>query len=95
MSGLFYLLGFLYESPQTLHQLRVKLKITEPTIRNSYYHWLKAFPKIFSDFQITFKDRRSLINFKGKTVLQIYSYVKKKRIIELLEKNSVKGDKPQ
>lgn len=82
LSGLFYLLGFLYESPQTLPQLCLKLKCKEPSARNSYYRWLKAFPKIFSDFQMTFEGSRPRLKFKGKTVYEIYSYLKKKRIFE-------------
>jgi transcription initiation factor TFIIIB Brf1 subunit/transcription initiation factor TFIIB len=49
ISGLFYLLGFRYDSEKKQKELAEKLVTTDVTIRASYRKWLETFPELFAD----------------------------------------------
>jgi hypothetical protein len=49
VGGLFYLLGYRYNSIKNQAELADKLGTSDNTIRDSYRGWLKTFPDLFSD----------------------------------------------
>ena len=49
VGGLFYLLGFRFDSVKKQNELASKLGTTDVTIRASYRKWLIAFPDLFVD----------------------------------------------
>jgi transcription initiation factor TFIIIB Brf1 subunit/transcription initiation factor TFIIB len=49
VGGLFYLLGFKYESTKRQRELADKLGTSDVTIRASYRDWLEEFPDMFLD----------------------------------------------
>ncbi len=49
VGGLFYLMGFRYDSVKKQNELADKLGTTDVTIRVSYRKWLTVFPDLFVD----------------------------------------------
>lgn len=63
VGGLFYLLGYRYNSIKNQNELADKLGTTDITIRDSYRTWLKTFPDLFSDVIDKFIDDDQLRHF--------------------------------
>ena len=49
LGGLFYILGFKFNSIKTQREIADFLCTTEDSIRKSYRNWLIAFPQFFTD----------------------------------------------
>jgi hypothetical protein len=51
LGGLFYILGYKFNSIKTRREIADFLYTTEDSIRNSFKNWLIEFPQIFTDFK--------------------------------------------
>ena len=49
VGGLFYLLGYKYDSVKNQKELADRLGTSDVTIRSSYRNWLEEFPDLFQD----------------------------------------------
>jgi transcription initiation factor TFIIIB Brf1 subunit/transcription initiation factor TFIIB len=49
VGGLFYIMGYRYDSIKKQRELADKLDTTDVTIRASYKQWLETFPDLFED----------------------------------------------
>jgi transcription initiation factor TFIIIB Brf1 subunit/transcription initiation factor TFIIB len=54
IAGLFYLLGYRYNSPKKQIEIADLLGTSDFTVRDSYRRWLLAFPDFFEDVVKTF-----------------------------------------
>jgi transcription initiation factor TFIIIB Brf1 subunit/transcription initiation factor TFIIB len=63
IGGLFYILGYRYNSIKKQKELADLLGTTEMTIRASYHKWLQAFPDLFGDVIGEFAKHKNLRYF--------------------------------
>lgn len=58
--GLFYLLGYRFDSKKNQRQIADKLGTTDNTVRSSYNRWIETFPDMFADVIVRFSPRKDL-----------------------------------
>jgi endonuclease III-like uncharacterized protein len=72
VGGLFYLLGYKYDSAKNQKELADRLCTSDVTIRASYRNWLKEFPDVFQDVVVKLAQDQNirwymLVDYRQKT----------------------------